>query len=238
MPSISSAQDITKLGTIMGIWAHPDDETFCSGGIIAAAAANGQQVICVTATKGQAGVQDEKRWPVEDLGEIRARELADACQILGVTKHHWLDYFDGHCEQANQREAVGKLKKLIDQYQPDTILTFGRDGYTGHLDHQTVCAWADKANAGQAEIYHVVQDQDIYDHALRDFGEKFNWFSDTVQPPLRNRAECDIALELTPDLIEKKQTALLAQPSQYDRTFKEDPDFVQKTLSVECFVKD
>jgi LmbE family N-acetylglucosaminyl deacetylase len=37
-------------GTILSIWAHPDDETYLAGGVMAAASANGQRVVCVTAT--------------------------------------------------------------------------------------------------------------------------------------------------------------------------------------------
>lgn len=59
--------DIKKLGTILGIWAHPDDESWASAGIMITAAANGQRTACVTATKGEAGETDEKRWPKKSL---------------------------------------------------------------------------------------------------------------------------------------------------------------------------
>jgi hypothetical protein len=45
---------ISALGTIMGIWAHPDDEAYLSGGPMALARANGQRVVCVTATPRRA----------------------------------------------------------------------------------------------------------------------------------------------------------------------------------------
>jgi LmbE family N-acetylglucosaminyl deacetylase len=46
---------ISALGTIMGIWVHPDDEAYLSGGLMALARANGQRVVCVTATRGELG---------------------------------------------------------------------------------------------------------------------------------------------------------------------------------------
>ena len=55
----------------MGVWAHPDDETYSMAGIMATAVKNGQQVICVTATRGEAGVQDHLRWPAHKLAEDR-----------------------------------------------------------------------------------------------------------------------------------------------------------------------
>jgi hypothetical protein len=30
---IETASEVTELGTILGIWAHPDDEAYLSGGL-------------------------------------------------------------------------------------------------------------------------------------------------------------------------------------------------------------
>ena len=49
------------LGTILGVWAHPDDEGYLSAGIMAQAMRNGQRVVCVTATRGEAA--DPEQWP-------------------------------------------------------------------------------------------------------------------------------------------------------------------------------
>ena len=38
-----------ELGTILGIWAHPDDEAYLSGGLMAIAREHGSRVVCVTA---------------------------------------------------------------------------------------------------------------------------------------------------------------------------------------------
>ncbi len=46
MKQIHNFEDIKKLGTILSVWAHPDDETFTCGGILATAVKNGQQVVC------------------------------------------------------------------------------------------------------------------------------------------------------------------------------------------------
>ena len=60
----------------MGVWAHPDDETMSSAGIMLSAIKNGQRVICLTATKGEEGSQDEKKWPKSKLANIREKELS------------------------------------------------------------------------------------------------------------------------------------------------------------------
>ena len=47
-----------ELGTILGIWAHPDDEAWLSAGLMARAVDAGSRIVCVTATRGELGVQD------------------------------------------------------------------------------------------------------------------------------------------------------------------------------------
>ena len=50
-----TAENVAELGTILGIWAHPDDEAYLSAGLMALARDNGQRVVCVTATRGELG---------------------------------------------------------------------------------------------------------------------------------------------------------------------------------------
>jgi LmbE family N-acetylglucosaminyl deacetylase len=67
--------------------------------------------------------------------------MARCLDILGVTEHHWLGYADGECATAEVPVAATRLSELIDVVRPDTVLTFGPDGITGHPDHQAVSAW-------------------------------------------------------------------------------------------------
>ena len=46
--------DVTSLGTILGVWAHPDDETYLTGGLMARARTPVERVVCVTATRRRA----------------------------------------------------------------------------------------------------------------------------------------------------------------------------------------
>src|ERR1700712_3425634 len=125
---IQTKEDVKRLGTIMGIWAHPDDDTYSMGGIMAAAIESGQKVCVITATRGEAGVQDESRWPREHLAEIRTHEMTEALKALGVTDHQWLDYPDGGCKDVSQSQAVQRIARVINRCKPDSILTFGPDG--------------------------------------------------------------------------------------------------------------
>jgi LmbE family N-acetylglucosaminyl deacetylase len=215
--------DITKLGSIMGIWAHPDDETFMVGGLLSMAAANGQRVVCITATKGEGGVQDENRWPAASLGETRANELAAALKILGIAEHHWLGYADGSCSTVEETEAVAKLAEHIERYKPDSIITFAPDGLTGHEDHVAVARWATLAAAQSSvkpTVWCAVHTQEIYDSAFSSIQEKFNVYFNIDVPKFVPEANCDFVVQLPDEVLNKKLSALQAMPSQYEAFFQ------------------
>jgi LmbE family N-acetylglucosaminyl deacetylase len=136
---------IGQLGTILSVWAHPDDETYLAGGTMAAAIDNGQRVVCVSASAGERGTDDPVAWPPERLGRVRRWEAAAAMAVLGVREHHFLDLPDGNLAGVDQTATVERLARLIADVAPDTILTFGPDGITYHPDHQAVSQWMDAA---------------------------------------------------------------------------------------------
>jgi LmbE family N-acetylglucosaminyl deacetylase len=238
MSHSASHTDVSLLGTILTVWGHPDDETLCSGGIMGEAARNGQTVVCVTATKGELGVRDAKRWPPEHLGQVRAEELEASLRILGVKHHHWLGYKDGDCSNVPVTEAVAKLNKLIDKYKPDTILTFGPDGLTGHDDHRSVSKWVTAATQGRdIQVYHAIQLKHTYDQ-LKDADKHFNFFFNIDKPPIKDEADCDLCMCLPANLLDKKYHCLRAMPSQYDAMVKTfDEDEIKSMLCCEGFVR-
>lgn len=141
----TSARLASQLGTVLGVWAHPDDEAYLSGGLMALLRDAGSPVVCVTATHGEHGTTDPDVWPPDRLAGQRTAELARCLQILGVEEHQWLGYADGGCPDVPAPEAVARLSAVVEQVGPDTVLTFGPDGFTGHPDHQTVSAWTTEA---------------------------------------------------------------------------------------------
>lgn len=40
---------------LLGVFAHPDGESFCAGGTFASSVAHGAEVMVVSATRGEAG---------------------------------------------------------------------------------------------------------------------------------------------------------------------------------------
>lgn len=237
---ITTRKDLVKLGTILSVWAHPDDETFTAAGIMSAAVKNGQKVVCVTATKGEAGSQNHEKWPPETLGNVREQELKNALEVLGITTHHWLGYKDGHCEKGDQQKAAEKLAKLVERYQPDSILTFGKDGITGHSDHCCVSCWVDEAvkqTGLNPVVYHAVHTTNQYENYLKYMDQELDIFFNIDEPPIFPESDCDIYLELSDQLKATKLKALAQMPSQTEvmlNTF--DAQFLSDALDSEAFV--
>lgn len=232
---------ISELGTILGVWAHPDDETFSMDGLMCLAAKAGQTVACVTATKGEAGSQDTERWPPETLADTRAAELEAALAAIGVANHHWLDYPDGGLSSVPAAEAVSRLSGIIARYQPQTVVTFPPDGITGHDDHRTVSAWTRQAleeSGAPAVLYYAVNTEEDYERFLRAADQKFNIYFNIDTPVLVPAAMCDLVLELPPTAFRCKLAALKAMPSQTEALLNDDTFAdLRRSLRRENFVR-
>lgn len=207
--------EVASLGTILGVWAHPDDESYLSAGLMIQAIRNGQRVVCVTATKGEAGSQDESRWPLARLAEIREAELMESLRILGVTEHRWLDHPDGGCDKVPMDEGIGRVAEVIEEVRPDTILTFGPDGQTGHPDHVAVCDWttaaANDSSTGASLYYSTVTPE--WWAGPGTFLEQFDvWFAG--KPSITEPKDLAIDFVPDPELMELKYQAIAAQESQ------------------------
>lgn len=207
---------VAGLGTIASIWAHPDDETYLAGGVMAAAVANGQQVVCVSATAGEHGTEDAETWPPERLGRVRRWEAAAAMAVLGVTDHRWLGHPDGGLAQLDPAGPVAQLRDLLREVRPDTILTFGPDGGTFHPDHQTISRWVDRAwrEAGRpGRVLHAC----LTDDHLREWGEAYErWgvFMTDQRPAGVPTDQVALRLELTGAALDQKIAALCAMHTQ------------------------
>lgn len=206
------------LGTILGVWGHPDDETYLSAGLMASAVREGARVVCVTATRGEGGSWDEERWPTSEMGKVREAELMASLAVLGVSEHHWLDYYDGTCASVPEEEGVGKVLAILQGVRPDSVLTFGPDGMTDHPDHKAVCAWTTEAFRRGAKpgatLYYATVTPGWAEEFLPRMN-KFNVFAPGT-PPVTPREEVDIDFTLPPGLLGLKLRAIAAHVSQVE----------------------
>lgn len=228
---------IHDLGTILSVWAHPDDEGYCCGGLMATAVRGGQRVVCVTATRGEQGSTDPSRWPNgPELAAVRTRELAASLAVLDVTEHYWLDYPDGGCEEVDQDQATARLREIVDRVQPDTVLTFGPDGGTYHPDHMAVSRWATAAAAGATvRVLHHVATPAWQAEADKVVASELVMMADR-EPVTVAASQCAIYLSLDGELLDVKYRAMLCQESQVGPLISlAGPDVYRAMLAEEAF---
>ena len=207
---------MNDLGTILGIWAHPDDETYLTAGLMAQAARDGRRVVCVTATRGEGGSMDEERWPSATMGEVREAELMRSFEILGVTEHHWLDLPDIDMDTPLPEVGYERVRAIMEDVRPDAVLTFGPDGMTGHVAHMSVSEWATRAvsEVGKpgAQVHYATYTQEWADEFVPIYN-RFDVFRPGT-PPVTPRVDLSIDFPLPPDLLELKLRAIEAHHSQ------------------------
>jgi len=122
--------------TILGIFAHPDDESLACGGTLARAADAGATTVLLCATRGERGsISDAALVPDGDLGRVRTNELRQAAAVLGISDLAVYDHPDGDLRWADAAELHDEILAAIDRWHPDAVITFDEDGLYWHLDH-------------------------------------------------------------------------------------------------------
>lgn len=149
--------------TLFLVFAHPDDESFLAGGTIALAAEKGVKIFLLVATRGEKGqIHESVKVRREELSEFRAREVARAAKTLGVYELQFLGFHDGTLLNQNENLAIGRLVKYFESIHPDTVITFGPDGITGHRDHQTVGSWTTEAFKKASALRYITPTSRLY----------------------------------------------------------------------------
>jgi LmbE family N-acetylglucosaminyl deacetylase len=132
---------------LAAVFAHPDDETFATGGTLARYAEAGARVALYVATDGDAGRSSGIPFSSrEELGRIRRAELLAACPLLGVQHVEHGGHPDGALAAADPDLVIGQIVAFLRREQPQVVLTFGPEGApTGHRDHRAICRFATSA---------------------------------------------------------------------------------------------
>lgn len=117
---------------ILAVVAHPDDESFGLGGVLAAFAATGAELAVLCLTHGEASTL---HGVAGDLDAIRSRELAEAAGILGGATVTLLDEPDGGLSRVDPERLRGHVLDAVARHRPEGLVVFDDHGVTGHPDH-------------------------------------------------------------------------------------------------------
>jgi N-acetylglucosamine malate deacetylase 2 len=129
---------------ILAFFAHPDDETMLSGGVLALLAQHGAAVYYLSATRGEGGEAGEPPLCTrEELGKFRAEELSCAVKALGGTALSFMDYIDPTVGPDNtlypyaaaMEEIVERVACEIRLHDIHVLLSHGSNGEYGHPGH-------------------------------------------------------------------------------------------------------
>ncbi|MDQ7026500.1 MAG: PIG-L family deacetylase [Anaerolineae bacterium] len=131
-------------------YAHPDDESFGNGALIAKYIHEGAEVYYLCATDGDVGtIPDDMKDQYETIRELRLAELACAEKTLGF-KLIRMGYKDSGMQGApenddpdclvynwkhNPEDVKRRVVETIREVQPQVIITFNKYGGYGHPDH-------------------------------------------------------------------------------------------------------
>jgi LmbE family N-acetylglucosaminyl deacetylase len=135
--------------TLLGVFAHPDDESFGPGGTLAKYAREGVEVHVCIATDGASGSTEPASagsGASHSLADVRKHELSCACDVLGVNLHI-LGYRDSGMEgspdnrhpqslyQADLDSVARQLVSLVERVKPQVVITHDPTGGYFHPDH-------------------------------------------------------------------------------------------------------
>lgn len=171
---------------LLCVLAHPDDETFGLGSVLAKYSREGVETYLITATRGERGWATATHPGFAEVARIRTKELEDAAAILGLHYGTFLNYIDGDLDKADPHEAVGQIVREVRRVRPQVVVTFDPFGNYGHPDHIAIsqltssalvlaadASYTDPANQPPhrvSKLYYLADTQPLLDLYQQHFG--------------------------------------------------------------------
>ena len=140
-----------------------------------------------------------------------------------MTEHHFLEGpVDIDMETGLDPAGAEQVRTLMKEIDPDTILTFGPEGMTGHVAHQDVSRWSGEAFAqvakAGARLYQAVFPTSMADEWLEKLAP-FNIFLPGT-PNVVPDEEIDLYFELPPANLDQKIASIKEHASQIEALYE------------------
>jgi LmbE family N-acetylglucosaminyl deacetylase len=192
-PRRRTRQCLPGAGCVLAVCAHPDDESFGLGAVLAAFSGQGARLRVLCFTHGEASTLGQTS---RSLGEVRAEELRAAAAVLGVEHAELLSYPDGNLAGVPEGELAGLAGDALTD--ADLLLVFDRGGITGHPDHcQATAAALLAARRHQLPVLAWALPEEVAAQLNAEFGTTFAG---------RPQSELDIVI----DVVRARQRSAIA----------------------------
>jgi N-acetylglucosamine malate deacetylase 2 len=154
---------------ILYIYPHPDDESFGTAHVMNKQVRDGHDVYLLTLTKGGATRQRHKfGYSVEQMGEIRYKEMLCVKKVLGLTGLKVLDLPDSGLKEMDPIEIENIIEKEISELKPDVVVTYAVHGISGFHDHlvshavvkRVFSGMLKNGNAPKRLAFHTLREED------------------------------------------------------------------------------
>ena len=145
---------------LMGVFAHPDDETGMAATLAYYALGKTSVVVNVYCTRGEGGGNMAGTQWGAALGVLRETELRECLATLGVRSGYFLDRLDWAYTESvaatlrkwDKEETLERLVRLVRALRPEVILTMNPAPTPGqHGHHQAAAVLATEAFAAAAD---------------------------------------------------------------------------------------
>jgi N-acetylglucosamine malate deacetylase 2 len=237
---------------LAAVYAHPDDDTYSLGGVLAKEGPDRIDYTVIVATSGDAGlISDPSLATRENLAEVREGEERAALAALGFGGAAWrfLRYPDGRLKEFPREELVGAIIAALREARPHLVVTFGPEGVTKHDDHITVSqATTEAFHAARADAPDGEAFQRLFYNALPRSGIEAFWEElrargigiGDPEGPFMPRGVPDETISVRVDcrdVVKRKLDAIRAHRTQQIELEYLPQDLQPEILGEECFVQ-
>lgn len=197
-------QQLPAWHSVLAVVAHPDDESFGLGALLAGFAACGARATVLCLTHGESstlhGVSGS-------LHRIRAQELAAAASALGAQTTLLLSYPDGALASQCRAALAGAVLDAARAADADGMLVFDPSGVTGHPDHAAATAAAlAAADVLDLPVLGWTLPADVAARLNQERGTTFSGHTD-------DEISCEVPVERTRQLAAVRAHASQALPT-------------------------
>jgi LmbE family N-acetylglucosaminyl deacetylase len=237
---------------LVGVFAHPDDDSYLLGGTLLLHRGHLEPTF-VFATSGEAGpIAPGSPATRETLGAVREAEQRAFLEAVGYADApaHFLRHPDYRLPEVPFERLAGEVEAVLRAVRPQVVVSFGPDGLTSHHDHiragEAAAEAFRRARAAEGEpedaylrLYQAAyprSDVDRFYAGVRrgrfDYGEEGQLFDVTGVPDDRIAVRVD-----TRPVADRKWAAILRHRTQLEEHRRIPEPLRWLVLDAECFVR-